>query len=160
MKLTICGHDEAAKILAKKPNKLDIIFISSPENKYAIDGSEKIAELARESCEILFNDITFPIGHSKTVPEEHHVQKALDFAKGKKELIVSCQMGISRSSAIAYLIEASIVGYEKAFDILNMKVHSPNLLVIKHGAKLLGEQEILTAMLDWKNKSNALDYEW
>ena len=160
MKLTICGHDKAAKILASKPNKLDIIFISSPENKYAVEGSEKIAGLARESCEILFNDITFPIGHSKTVPEEHHVKKALDFAKGKKELIIACQMGVSRSSAIAYLIEASESGYKEAFDILNPKVHSPNLLVIKHGAKLLGEQDILAAMLDWKNKANALDFEW
>ena len=158
MKLTICGHDVAAKILEKSPKKLDIIFISSPENKYAVDGSEKIVELARESCELLFNDITFPIGHSRVVPEEHHVKKALEFAKGKKELIVSCQMGVSRSAAIAYLIEASIVGYEKAFDILDMKIHSPNLLVIKHGAKLLGEQQILAAMLDWKNKSNELDY--
>lgn len=160
MKLTICGHDEAARLLAKNPNKLDIIFISSPENKYAVDGSEKIAELARESCEILFNDITFPIGGMKVVPEEHHVLKALKFAEGKKELIIACQMGISRSSAIAYLIEAREVGYEKAFDILNMRVHSPNLLVIKHGAKVLGEQKILEAMLDWKNKSNEMDYEW
>lgn len=158
MKITICGHRKAAEILAETPNQRDIIFISSPDAKFAVEGSARIAGLARECCEILFNDIAYPMG-SLEHPEPHHVQKALDFAKGKDNLIVACQAGISRSSAIAFVIQAAEVGLLEAFKILNPLVHQPNSLVIKHGAKLLGEQDMMAMMDKWKNESEAAQWD-
>lgn len=162
MKITICGHRKAAELLAKSPGQLDIIFISGPgPEKFGVKTSETIAGNAREICEVLFHDINAPRpGYEH--PERHHVQKALDFAKGKDELIVSCQMGVSRSSATAYIIAAAAVGPDEAFKFLDTKIHSPNGMVIRHGADILGDPDIVSKMNTWKYQADEeqLDAAW
>ena len=139
-------------------DEFDKLFISSPGSKFNVRNSEKIPELARECCEILYDDISFPRGNMEP-PRREHVQKALDFAKGRDNLIVACQMGVSRSSATAYLIKASIFGANEALDLLNPHVHNPNSLVIAHGANILGMPEMIQIIEVWKSKSEEAQWE-
>lgn len=152
MEVTICGHRRAVEILEASPNQLDIIFISSPDGRFSVTNSFRIPELARECCEILYHDVTQSIAHMDP-PKRYHVQKALDFAKGRDKLIVACQAGISRSSATAYVVQAATVGLVEALKVLDPKIHSPNLAVVKHGADILNEPDMMDIISQWKNKS-------
>lgn len=153
MNITICGHRQAVRLLEENPGQLDVIFISSPDDPYSIQGSHKIPELAKEICEILFHDISMPRG-KMIPPTREHVQKALHFAKGRDKLIVACQAGISRSSAIAYVIQSAAVGIFDALNILNAKVHHPNSLIVVYGANILGEPEMVDVIDKWKNMAD------
>lgn len=157
MDITICGHRKAVELLEVSPNQLDIVFISSPDSPYSVESSHKIPGLSKDICQLRFHDISFPRG-SMTPPSRDDVQKALDFAHGRDKLIVACQAGISRSSAIAYLIQAAEVGMIEALNVLNPKIHQPNSLIIVHGANILGEPDIVDLMDKWKNKAD--EYQW
>lgn len=149
MEITIAGHRRAAEILEASPNQIDVIFISSPDAVYAVEGSSKIEGLAKECCTLLFNDVSQPIGNKVTAKKED-VQKALDFAKNKEKILVSCQAGVSRSAAIAYLIAAQEAGVNEAFSVLNPEVHMPNSLIIRHGAFILNNPDMMDLMDRWK----------
>lgn len=149
MEIKIMGHRSAAEFLRVNPKLWDVIFISDPDNKYGISGSYEIAGFAKECCEILFFDVPSPIG-GMTPPEREHVQKAIDFAKGRDRLLVCCMMGQSRSSATAYVLKAAEVGPIKALEILNPHVHMPNSVVVRHGSEILGEPHMIDLIRRWK----------
>jgi len=149
MQITIAGHKRASEILEAEPNQVDVIFISSPNAIYAVEGSDKIEGLAKECCKLLFNDVT-TLREELVPPKREDVQRALEFAEGKDRLLISCQAGISRSAAIAYLIAAREVGITEAFNVLNPDVHIPNSLIVRHGALLLNEPDIIEMMNHWK----------
>ena len=158
MDITICGHRRAAEILSESPNQLDIIFITSPDAPFAVAGADSIPGLAREICEIRFHDVSQQIAHLNP-PDRHHVQKALDFAKGRDKLIVACQAGISRSSATAYVIQASEVGSKEALKILDPAVHNPNAAVIRHGSVILDDPEMIWIVNEWKSKAEEAQWD-
>lgn len=137
MKIKILGHASAAKFLEQNPNQFDVIFISDPRNSYAIEGSEQIPKLAKEICSLFFYDL---ISEGKDMfpgPSQKDIEKALEFAKGRENLLVSCQAGISRSSATAYVIKAAETNPIDALDILDKSMHLPNDFIIYHGSNIL-----------------------
>ena len=146
-----------------QPKQHDVIFISNPTDKYAINGSFYIKDLSRNYLEILCNDIEFsdPDFPKDTVivPEMCHILDAFNFSKGKSDLLITCQAGISRSSAIAYLLKVNEVGAKEAFDVLDLKRHYPNPLLIKHGSIFLKKPEIVSLMEIWKNKAMEIQAE-
>lgn len=158
MQITIAGHRRASEILENNPKELDVIFISSPDATYAVQGSSKIEGLAKNCCKLLFHDISMPRG-DMSPPKKEDVKKALDFAKGKEKLLVCCQAGISRSSAIAYLIAAAEVGPKEAFSVLNPEVHQPNSLIVRHGAFILGEPDMMDMMDHWKTAADEAQWD-
>lgn len=152
MEVTILGHRKAVELMEEFPNQLDIIFISSPDGRFSVMNSFRIPELAKEICEILYHDVEFSIAHMDP-PKIYHVQKALDFAKGRDKLIVACQAGISRSSATAYVVKTAEVGPVEALKVLNPKVHQPNMAVVRHGADILNEPDMVHLVQEWKAKA-------
>lgn len=152
MQIIICGHQQASKML-EEIETIDVVFISSPYLTYVVDGSEKIQHLAKSCCTLLFNDVT--VLRKENYPAKiEDVQKALEFAKGKNRILVSCQAGISRSSAIAYLIAVQNVGVVQAFKFLN-STHVPNNLIIKYGAKIFNKPQIIDLMDVWKSANSS-----
>lgn len=153
MKIQIMGHRRLAALLAgSKEKKHDVIMISSPDDFFAIPGSNTIPQLARNCLQLAFHDISV-MREGYVPPNEDHVKQALDFAKGKDELIVACQAGISRSSAIAYVLKVAEVGAIDALEVLDPDVHQPNLLVVKAGAKVLNRPDMVELALIWHNKA-------
>lgn len=147
MQIIICGHHQASKML-DEIEPIDVIFISSPYLTYAVEGSEKIECLAKNCCTLLFNDVTV-LRKENYPPKIEDVQKALEFTKDKDRVLISCQAGISRSSAIAYLVAVQKVGVVQAFKILN-SMHIPNNLIIKYGATIFNKPQIIDLMDSWK----------
>ena len=74
-------------------------------------------------------------------PTSEHVSGILDWARQKweenhKPFVVHCTGGVSRSAAIAMLINQMILNnYRAGWDI---KLHSPNEKVLEYGERHLG----------------------
>lgn len=156
MKIQIMGHRRLAALLNAVPNTHHVIMISTPNDFFAIEGSENIPKLAKSCLTLAFNDISV-MREGYIPPSEEHVQKALDFAKGKDELIIACQAGISRSSGMAYVVKTANSTPMEALEILDPHVHQPNMLVVKAGAKILNKPDMIELALIWNNKAMEME---
>jgi predicted protein tyrosine phosphatase len=144
--ISIMSRREAAEVIASNPN-YPIIAIGETTSD---DVDEKIVSKAKNCLCLKFDDIEFERTGYKIV-EAKQIRQAIEWAKDKDKLIVACRAGISRSSAMAYLIAASKEGPQEAINILDMSVHQPNPLVIGIGSAILG-QEIQDVFDEWIKK--------
>jgi len=102
-----------------------------------------------------FDDIWLP-EHEKMgfkLPKKEDVANILEWAKGKNPVTVHCTGGISRSSAIAYLIACLTHPPEEAIKVLNPLVHAPNELVVQYGAEILRNPRIFEVFKDFESKA-------
>lgn len=152
------GHRRAGKLVEQYPNFYDVIMISNPDGFFAVEHSANIPKYAKNHLQLAFHDISIPRAGLQEVQPEH-IKQALEFAEDKKELIVACQAGISRSSAIAYSIKTKEVGPISALEILDPYTHQPNSLVIKLASKILNQPDMVELINIWKNKASALECE-
>ena len=91
---------------------------------------------------------------SEILPSREHIERVLKFADNNEPLTVHCHGGISRSSACAYLIGCMrLKDPNKAIKLLDETVHYPNGLILKLGAEILGNNDILKVAEDWKSRS-------
>ena len=147
MQTEICGHADVHALLDEDPRNRDLILITNPG--YVPFGDE-VLRLARRVLHLQFDDIaaTFPDMHPPTSAD---VQRALDWAAGSEDLVVACHAGISRSSALAYVIRSRDWSPSQAVQILTRGLHSPNRLIVDLGAKLLGNPLVWSTYESWRN---------
>lgn len=112
---------------------------------------EQITSIAKDFICVKFDDIEIARPGYTTV-NESQIKKILKWAENKDDFIVACRAGISRSSAIAYLIVAEKTSPEEAIKILDMAWHQPNPLVVEVGAKVIGNQKIQEVYNQWKKE--------
>ena len=118
--------------LAKEPKQHNAIIIA--EYTQQVDD---MFDNCKDHTLLLFWDIINPF--SGIAPKIHHVEKALEWADDKENLLVACAAGISRSSAIAYLTTYNETkSIETALSKLDLTVHRPNILILMYGDKILG----------------------
>jgi predicted protein tyrosine phosphatase len=117
-----------------------ILMLNNPDNE--TDAVKKIRDEAGDILYMKFHDIFSP-RPNLTHPQFSHVKAALDWAKDKDldEVICVCQAGISRSSAMAYIINTDRNGPEEAVKVLDLNKHCPNQLIVAMGADLIGGNE-------------------
>jgi predicted protein tyrosine phosphatase len=144
MIIQIMSRRAAAKAIRLDPD-YPIIAIGETYNN---DVDEMITSVAKNCLCLKFEDIEHERVGYDTVKEEH-IEQAVEWAKDKDKLIVACRAGISRSSAMAYIIASSRVGPEEAVKILNMEIHQPNRLVVALGANVLGSNKINEVLDEW-----------
>lgn len=149
MKIQIAGHRDAARIVEEAPGQFDVVFITSPHEPYAVPGSATIAERSRSILMLQFDDIEGP-ADGYLHPRAQHVKEVLAWIGDKDNLLVSCQMGISRSSAMAVIIMASRGSLVDALSILQPEIHHPNPLLIEIGEAVLGKAGLVELVLEWK----------
>jgi predicted protein tyrosine phosphatase len=149
MKIQIAGHREAARLVEDAPGQFDVVFITSPHDPYAVAGSDTIAGRARSFLMLQFDDIEGP-ADGYVHPHPLHVKEVLVWTGDKDNLLVSCQMGISRSSAMAVIIMASRSSLVDALAILQPEVHRPNPLLIEIGEAVLGKPGLVESVVEWK----------
>lgn len=143
--IQIMSRPAAINYISKYPDH-PIIAIGETTN----NGVEKVTEIAKNCLCLMFDDIELNhIGRCTVQPE--HIKQAVEWATDKPDLIIACRAGISRSSALAYVIESTRVGPEKALEILDMNKHQPNRLVIHTASQILGG-EIMEVYNGWMGK--------
>ena len=130
----------------------NLIFITLPDDPFFYAGGEEEFNKAKNRLMLQFDDIEYEITNC-VAPTKEHVQQALDFSEGKDDIIVSCNAGISRSAATAFLIACKKYGMDKAFEILNPKLHCPNALIIRHGSEILNIPDLPDKMNAWNMES-------
>ena len=91
----------------------------------------EIVELCRETIVLEMDDVIFG---RPGAPTKEKVEAGI---KSGFE-IVACKFGISRSSAIAYLLESQRTSPQEAIAILDVNKHYPNQLILKFGIEILG----------------------
>lgn len=151
--IKILGLREITCLLREKKTDFNIVSIRStelPQTTYdAFDECRGNYEDIIIEC---FDDIISPqVGY--TVPTEEHVRRILKWAMSREQLAVHCTAGVSRSSAIAYLIACQRSSPKEALKILDPMKHSPNRLILYLGAEVLGNEEIMLEYMFWFNRS-------
>lgn len=124
--MEILSREDLRNRVAKEPGKYKAIVIH--EYNHPEDVSDIVAN-CKESIVLGMDDITSDRLGGPTYQQVKEVltYKVLDFD------FVACKQGISRSSAIAYLVECQIEESEEAIKVLNHTKHFPNELILKHG---------------------------
>lgn len=137
-------YDVYALISTEKNPALNIVSIrNSGESEEIQDMFDLHRDNFNSLCSVIFDDISEPMaGAGYRLPKEKDIEKVLQWAKDKENILVHCSAGISRSSAIAYLIECTRIPPCEAVKILKPGIHYPNRLMVKIGSEILGNPEI------------------
>lgn len=112
---------------------------------------KELTSIAENCLCLIFDDSEF--NHvGREIVSEHHIAEALEWAQDKPDIVVACRAGISRSSALAYIIECTRVEPEKALDVLDLNEHQPNRLVVQVGSDLLKDMDIIDQYDKWMGR--------
>lgn len=140
------SHSEAAKELKIAPDEIAVICIT--DNGATPD--QEIVSNAYVLLHLEFADADFARAGTK-IPTKEDVQKAIDFAKEHGDVWVCCHAGVSRSAAMAYVIECMQVHPAMAVNIWNKKRHSPNRMIVRLGGEILNNPNIEKYHTKWMN---------
>jgi predicted protein tyrosine phosphatase len=151
-RISIAGQANHARsslksVLDKHPKEFDAIIINGPEDSVP----DYVPDSTNNHLHLQFDDVIFDYGHM-VKPEKHHVAKALEWAKGRNDIVVACHAGISRSSAIAYAIVCQEHNIEDALSILDPERHQPNKRIVYLAAKILNNPFIWDKFVEWSTK--------
>jgi len=152
MNVIIRSQVEATIELQRKPGFWHVVSIREPLENAAID---RMKEKAVSFIPLSFHDIwsETQTGNGRYVlASREQVAEVLAWAKGKDNILVHCHAGISRSSAMAFVIACQVMPVADALKILDFKVHWPNTHIVALGEAILGKkilQEVKDAMHDF-----------
>jgi len=149
--------DKAVEILTNDP-KANMISIASSKERFGPNACsiDQNIFLNAPNCLLLFFDDIWnksQENYGRTISSYDEIRSVLEWVKDRDDINVHCKMGISRSSAIAYIIACSRMDPKKAIKILNPNIHSPNILIIKQGAEILKDPSIVTEFVKYENSN-------
>ncbi len=142
----IMSHREAVKELKIASGEMAVICITDA-------GETPDPEITANALEVLhldFMDSHFPRESVKVATKEDII-KAINFAKKHGDVLVCCHGGISRSSALAYIIECMEVHPAMAVNIWSKQRHHPNRLIVNLGEEILENPNIGKYYTKWMN---------
>ena len=153
--ITIWSLSEITGKIREKPSGFNIVSIRStelPQSAYAVfdECRSNYADMIIE----YFDDIISPHAGYK-VPTHDHIRRILKWAMSKEHIAVHCTAGISRSSAIAYLISCHRSSPKEALKILDPAKHSPNRLILYLGMEVLEDETVLSEYMAWFSRAYA-----
>jgi predicted protein tyrosine phosphatase len=145
--INICSQLDAFFTLSLFPNELDVISISGKNQP----DLKAMTLLARNVLHVHIDDIWDKSHEAQgfVLPNLSDVSRILDWKRSKgseNRLLVHCHAGISRSSAIAFIISCMDKSIEESLQILDPAIHYPNELLIKLGSELLDKPEMIPAI--------------
>lgn len=121
-----------------------------PESSYAV--FKKYRRNFRNIHVAVFDDIEYP-QDGLAIVEPEQIELILAWSGNRRNIAVHCTAGISRSSAIAYLIACTRMPASEAIGILDPDRHCPNDLVIYHGVKILNDTLVYEEYIKWIRKA-------
>jgi predicted protein tyrosine phosphatase len=96
-------------------------------------------------------------GRRHIAPTLEHIEKALEWSKGRDKLISCCHAGVSRSSAMAYLLACRECGPGTVLSVLRPHKHWPNRLIVHLGSQILNDPLIWQTFVEWQKKETGFD---
>jgi predicted protein tyrosine phosphatase len=154
MKIRITSAVGAAYEVLKAPGEWYVVSIREPRDTVA--PVDAVKDITRGILPVYFDDIDSEL-HPYVLASEEDVEKVIAWCRGKDRVLVHCAAGISRSSAMAYVIACSRCGGPSlALRILDPLLHWPNEHIVRLGAKLLGKPEMVTSIEKWKKESTSI----
>ena len=144
MNIIICSVTDIFRVLAKNKDA-DVVSIFCERDKKRLLNEQNIDfDVEMEGCKnvlrLSFDDV---FGFEEDSPSVDDVRKAIEWSKGKKQLFVHCYAGMSRSSAMAYVIACSQMPVDHALQVVDLKVHCPNDLIVSIGSDILGNKKMI-----------------
>jgi predicted protein tyrosine phosphatase len=147
MELRVGGYVAASFLLEREPNQWHALVLLDSHK----EATDFVRDRARSHLVLRFDDIEEPHPNKQT-PTRTQISQALEFARGKDRLLVSCRAGRGRSVALAYLIACQEHGASEGLKLLDPTRHRPNRLVIRLGDTLLDALGALDQFDDWRKR--------
>ena len=110
---------------------------------------DAVRDLAVDVLVLIFDDV-WNMKHEQmgfTLATEGQIRQALEFAKGKDAVLVHCHAGVSRSSAVAFIVACQEMDPSEAIKLIDFNLHFPNEHIVKIGASILGDDRVFEAFL-------------
>lgn len=151
MNVQICSHGALLELLAADPSRWDLLLITTPNDAMRStlpQSCSAAVPFARCTLHLSFHDYDRP-QLDAVLPSAEDVRRALEWSADSTDLVVSCSVGRSRSAALAYVICCKNHPPQEAIEILDTKWHSPNRLIVLHGAKLLQSSAVFQVFSAW-----------
>ncbi|MBL8796667.1 MAG: hypothetical protein JNM56_22385 [Planctomycetia bacterium] len=108
-----------------------------------------LRERAGNHLHLQFDDVATASSAFRS-PSLADVQRAIDWSADKRHLAVACHAGVSRSSALAYVIACTRLAPADAIRVLDPARHAPNSLVVTLGSRVLNNPGVLKAFADFQ----------
>lgn len=139
MAVSILGRNALRRLVEVNPQEITAIII------HEFGGVEDVKDIYRKCKDYFLVEFDDVVNENPGSPTLDKVREAIEWSKDKEDLVVACAAGISRSSAIAYLIECSKTppGELNSINILDLDIHFPNELILKYGTMLLPQHRDL-----------------
>ena len=144
MTTEICSHAVLLGLLASDPGRYDLLLVTNP----GAGPPEGVPPLARRVLHLQFEDFDSPRPGVR-LPTAEDIRLALDWSAGGGDLVVACHAGVSRSSALAYVVRCRDWSPGEAIRVLTPGWHRPNDLVVRLGAELLGDPAVYATYAAW-----------
>jgi predicted protein tyrosine phosphatase len=148
MEICIKGHININGLLKAKYRQYNVILFTN----HTCEPSQYIKTHAKKFLHLAVNDVDDP--RDEYGPRINHVEMILDWVKANicDKLICCCYMGVSRSSATAYIVGSSLWGPTQALSLLTPRRHWPNRLIVYLGSLVLQNCNIWTTFVEWQKK--------
>ena len=132
-------------------NRTDWNIVSIRDSDHATILYQDFDDCKNNYREIIVETFDDIVGESDVLhrADAEQVRRILEWSEGKNKIAVHCHMGISRSSAIAYLIACTRMPVKKALEILDPSIHEPNRHIVYLGASILGRESVYRECMDW-----------
>jgi hypothetical protein len=140
----ICSHGVLLGLLSSDPGRYDLLLITNP----GVGPPEGVPPLARRVLHLQFEDFVSPRPGAR-LPAAEDVRLALEWSARGGDLVVSCHAGVSRSSALAYVVRCRDWSPWEAIRVLTPGWHRPNDLVVRLGAELLRDRAVYDTYAAW-----------
>src|SRR5262245_22681365 len=111
--IEICSHGVLSGLLSAVPGRWALLLVTNP----VVEPPEGVRPLARRTLHLAFDDFVSP-RPGAVLPTAFEVRRAVEWAAGSADLVVSCHAGRSRSAALAYLIRCRDCPPEEAVEVL------------------------------------------
>lgn len=150
--IQVCARYEVKDFLKDQETPKDWLVVSVRE--YADEDRElsdidEWKDIPGEVLPLYMDDIPWSNRRMEGAPQVQDVGRVIKTCAGRRRILVHCWAGVSRSSALAYIIAcAASRSAEAALSVLNA-AHEPNEIIVHYGARLLGSNRIWDVMKNW-----------